>query len=345
MDLMDAFPAHAGEKSYEGYIKVKLVHAQGFSVLLPDLVFSEIDGWRWFQSQYFSPCLMSFQDDAVYAQLNVDTDNGARLFVGFTGDCLLRQLPDGSSVYRCRITGLSDLPRVATGTCVVESNGSVLLRLYHHTSTNTIEKILESGYFLSSRWNIQGNKQLENVEYVYFTSLPRICSDDDLVKIAMATNGSITLLPTNGLVPQDVIRVDVYRENTLNRRASLGMLIPSEVIAPHHVWRHAPNAQPVYYEVSSPRIFRVGLLPGTVLPFDGDRLNPINDELKRFDYAVLGDADTPAGLIAPYDEEHTQEIFKIERSESQDLFEFWRQHANTDVFTGRPVEMQRFQEE
>jgi hypothetical protein len=165
MDLMDAFPAYVGEKkSYEGFIKVKLVHARGFSVLLPDLVFAEIDGWRWFQPQYFSPCLLSFQDDAVYAQLNVDTDNGARLFVGFTGDHLLRQLPDGSSVYRCRITGPFDLPRVATGTCVVESNGSVLLRLYHHTNTNTIEKILESGYFLGSRWNIQGNKQLENVE-------------------------------------------------------------------------------------------------------------------------------------------------------------------------------------
>lgn len=87
MDLMDAFPAYVGEKkSYEGFIKVKLVHARGFSVLLPDLVFAEIDGWRWFQPQYFSPCLLSFQDDAVYAQLNVDTDNGARLFVGFTGD-------------------------------------------------------------------------------------------------------------------------------------------------------------------------------------------------------------------------------------------------------------------
>ena len=75
-----------------------------------------------------------------------------------------------------------------------------------------------------------------------------------------------------------------------------------------------------------------------------DRLKPINEELKRFDYAVLGDADTPAGLVAPYDEERAKEIFKIERSDPKDIFDFWRQHINMDMFTGRPVEVQRFQQ-
>lgn len=145
MDLMDAFPAYVGEKSYEGFIKVKLVHARGFSVLLPDLVFAEIDGWRWFQPQYFSPCLLSFQDDAVYAQLNVDTDNGARLFVGFTGDHLLRQLPDGSSVYRCRITGPFDLPRVATGTCVVEPDANCQI-------LPELQKINELRFVSDQKW-------------------------------------------------------------------------------------------------------------------------------------------------------------------------------------------------
>jgi hypothetical protein len=37
---------------------------------------------------------------------------------------------------------------------------------------------------------------------------------------------------------------------------------------------------------------------------------------------------------------------KIERCEAEgDLFAFWRQHANTDQYSGRKIELQRYSNE
>ena len=61
---------------------------------------------------------------------------------------------------------------------------------------------------------------------------------------------------------------------------------------------------------------------------------------KYFDYAVLGYAVTPEGLIAPFDEEDTRELFKIERCD--DLFAFWTSHSNLDLYTPKQVDLQVF---
>jgi len=156
MDLIDTFPTNAGDATYEGFVKVKLAHAHGYSVLLPDMVIVEHEGCQWFQPQYFSACLLTYHDDDAYAQLNIDTDTGVRLFIGFTRDRLVRHLPDGSSIYRCRIAGPANLQSAATGICTAGSDGNFFLKLYHHTDPATVDKIRECGYFLGSRWNIQG---------------------------------------------------------------------------------------------------------------------------------------------------------------------------------------------
>lgn len=118
--------------------------------------------------------------------------------------------------------------------------------------------------------------------------------------------------------------------------------MPAEIIASQHIYRHAPKGQPVYFENCRPAIARVGLQPGRVIPFDGGRLCPVGDETKRFHYVVLGDADTSAGLTAPYDEENTQSTFLIERCENETFFDYWERNANSDQVTGRSVERIRF---
>lgn len=342
IDLIDTFPLQ-GRPTRNGLIKIKLAHAQGFSIMLPDLLLVNFDGeWRWFQPQFFSACQLSFYGEQAYGQLSVDLDEQVQLFVGVTKDRFVRRFSDGSQLYRCTIAGPVELEAHSTGTCSVSDDHDVLLNLFHHTLPATVEQIRESGHFRASAWNIQGSHKLANVGYAYFTSLPTIKSDEDLQAIAMASHGKLVLRPTNASNPQDLVVIDVYRQSTLDRTATIKVSVPAEMLAPQHVYRHAPRGEPVYYEACHPAIARVGLQPERVIRFDGARLCSSGDEMKRFDYVVLGDADTREGLIAPYSEENTASIFFIERCLEETFFDFWQRHSNSDQVTERFVDRMVF---
>ena len=99
------------------------------------------------------------------------------------------------------------------------------------------------------------------------------------------------------------------------------------------------KGQAVYYEVCNPDIYRVGLQPGKVAPPINGVLNVPDADRKRFEYVVLGDADTEAGLIAPNDEEKTKSFLHIQACTQQSLFDFCRSHANSDQMAGRTPEL------
>src|SRR4051812_8776476 len=105
IDLMDAFPAHARETVYEGFVKFKLVHAPGRSVFMPDLVVLDLVGWKWFQPLFFGAPQLSFYGDLAYAQFDIDVESGPRLLLGFTRETYVRGFADGSHMYRCKIAG------------------------------------------------------------------------------------------------------------------------------------------------------------------------------------------------------------------------------------------------
>jgi hypothetical protein len=340
MDLLDELPLPMlGQQIYEGLIKVKLVHARGFTVLLPDLL---VIGSKWYQARFFTAPRLSWLDEATCCQFSFELDPNKKLTIHFTGDRLLSHQPDGSSVYRCRLYGPSNLENFADGDCEVDDNGNVALWLYHHTKPENVQAIRASGHFRSTDWNIQGTiKKLVNIHYVYFTSLPRITSNEDLVRIAMSSDGFIRLSRTNA--PKDIISLRVYRGKTDDRCASLRVLVPAALLASQHVYYEAPHHSFVYYAICHPEIFRVGLHPGKVLPFENDRVIVHSADLHRFDYVVLGHADTRIGLCAPYDEENTPAIFKIERMHGDDdLFTLWQRHSNSNRFDGYTIEMPRF---
>lgn len=341
-DLMHTFPV-SGMNNYDGLIKLKLLHGKGFSLFLPDVLVIDIDGWKWFQPKFFSACQLSFLDDAGYAQLNVDADTQVRLFIAFTKDRFVRNYPDKSQLYRCRVSSPVALGCFSTGTCTVDDDSNIRLQLFHHTLPETVDKILSSGHFLASPWNIQGNKKLVNVGYAYFTLLPGIEDEDDLRSIAMASDAKIYLRPTNSTSNRDVVSIDVYRQSTWDRRASIQVAVPVEIISSQHVWRHAPHGDAVYYEVSHSRIARIGLQPGKVLPFSDQQITPVGDEIKYFDCVVLGDADEPDGLTAPYDEQNTRALFQIENCDSESFFDFWARNSNTDQVSGRNPDLQLFE--
>jgi hypothetical protein len=326
----------------DGFVKLKLVHAAGTSLLLPDLLAADIGGMRWFQPKFFTAPLLSFLDGFAVADFGIDITNGPPLSVRVCSGGYVGTLSDCSQVFRCLISGPPNFAQYSDGTCSAEAGGDFLLELFHHTTDASAEAIRASAHFRGSAWNVQGTRKLKNVAYAYFTSVRRVSSEEDLKRIAMASSGYIALRKTNATSSSDVIRLEVYRESTLNRTATLSVSVPSSLVASQHVYRHAPRGQAVYYEACNPYIYRVGLQPNTVAPFENGLLAVPELDRQRFDYMVLGDADTDEGLIAPYDEEETKSLLHIEACAGQTFFDFWRAHANTDQVAGREPQLLTF---
>ena len=326
----------------DGFIKLKLVHAEGTSLLVPDLLAADLGGMQWFQPKFFYGCRLSFWDSFAAADIGIELCGGALVNVTLTSSGHVASLGDSSQIFRCLISCGGGSALVADGPCALMADGDLRLNLFHHTTSEFAAAISASGHFRGSRWNVQGTRELKNVEYAYFTSLPTIASEDDLAKIAMASSGRIDLLPTNAASTQEVIAIEVYRQSTLDRTSTLSIAVPASLVAPQHVYRHTPTSGSVYYEVCNPDIYRVGLQPGKVAPFHNGVLSVPETDRKRFEYVVLGDANTPEGLIAPFDEEETKSLLHIEGLRHGTVFDFWCSHANSDQVSGRAPDLLQF---
>ena len=346
-----------GDTEYAGWVKCRLLHGHGYSLIVPDQLYLEHNGLRWIQPLAFGPnMLMKLSDTEVVCNLNVDVSCGHRLDVRFFNRDHVADLTDGSQLFRCRIKGVADLPSFATGDARWGSAGRPYLRLFHHTTGSTVPLILNSGHFRTGAWNIQGSsKQLKNVAYAYFTPLDAIRTDGDLKRIGMSIEGAIELrrdgfTPPRLLMPDylkrfkdDILQLQVYKCDPAKREAHIELWIDAAVLAPQHVYRHDEGLA-VYYELPHPFIHRVGTEPGQPLVFDADRNIHDQKGLKRFDYAVVGDCTTLAGLAAPYDEEDTTHVLKVERIPAgTTMLNFWFDRGNTDLFSGKKVELQEFQ--
>jgi hypothetical protein len=343
-------------QEYSGLVKLRLWHGRGFSLITPDLVLLPGPPARWFQPYSFTANLLGRTEGDISGMLAIDITGGHTLWVYFSDSTWIRRLRDGSDLFHCKIKGPSSLASLADGIALVTPEHEVLLDLFHHTRPD-IKKLIEAGQVMrASTWNFQGTKRLKNIAYDYFTSLRAIRSDDDLRRIAMASDGVIRFVrdgfdPPLVLAPDwrerykaDILELPVYRESTTNRTATLPLQVDAAALAPQYLLRHAPAARPVYYEVCNPMIHRVGVLPGTELPIMDGALVTDEGLLKRTGYLVVGDATTLAGLAAPYDEEDTTFILKLEPvSPDSNVLRFWIDHANTDLFSPRKVQLQEFE--
>lgn len=345
-----------GSSEYDGWIKCRLLHGRGHSLIVPDQIYLEHSGLLWIQPLAFGPnLLMKLDDKEIACDLNVDVSCGHRLRLRFLNHDHVLDMADGSQLFKCKIRGPDELHTFATGGAEWGTGGVPYIRVFHHTTSATIPLILSSKQFRSSPWNIQGaSKQLQNVAYSYFTPLDAIQTDSDLQKIAMSEGGTIDLrrdgfTPPPILLPDyldrfkaDILQLQVYQCDPTKREASVDMLIDASVLAPQHVYRH-DDGGPVYYELPHHFIHRVGTIPGNSIAFDEDRRIHRQPGLKNFDYVVVGDCTELSGLAAPYDEEDTTHILKVERLPvGQTMLGFWFAQGNTDHFSGKTIEMQEF---
>ncbi len=336
------YKRHFGEIVYRGYIKCKLIHADGFSLIVPDQLYLLSDGLLWIQPITFTANVLSKYNDWVQCKLYIDISFGNVLEVTFLSENFIRSFADGSQLFHCEIKGPEELDKYATGEAELRDDNIPYIRLYHHTSDDTRKLILTSGFYKPSFWNIQGTKRLENIGYVYFTCLDEIKYDSDLEQIAMASKGLIAFrLDQNPGNEPDCI-LEVYRDKTLNRRATIMQWVDTTLLASQPIFKHSPSSPPVYYEVVQHFTFRIGIQKNSVVNILGNELEAAHP--KNFRYLILGDATTLDGLKAPFDEEDTSEIFKIEYIEDgSTLLDFWFDHSNKDLFSIKTIEYQEFE--
>ncbi|WP_434300239.1 hypothetical protein [Corallococcus exiguus] len=309
-----------GGAPVKGYLKCKLVHGEGKSIIVPDVLFLGESGDKWIQPLAFMPCLLLKTEDDVFGTVWIDIAGGATVRVNFRSSGLVGSFADGGQLFRCAILGPADVESYATGDAYGVSSGCPMLKLFHHANEEAISGIKYDSSFRPSTWNIQGNKTLANVGYAYLTSLDRIKCDEDLKRIAMASDRKIHL-QVDGFTPpvllfpgweetykNQILTLEVYRQSTQERQFTLPLAVEAAAVSPAHLFFHKPATGIPFYEVCHPFIFRVGVQAGERIPFaQGEvRLPPL--KAKFFDYVVVGDAQTTKGLAAPYDEEETDQM-------------------------------------
>jgi hypothetical protein len=342
IDLKDVLPEQLGARTFDGIVKIKLVHAPGCSIFLTDMLFIEQSNeWLWFQPHLFDPPIIGFFNEGSMGRFSFNIESGAFVWVGITDSSYIDSYADHSHLFRCRISGPDNLSEYAAGKARRRTDGGFDLRLFHHTTKIARQLILNSGVLRGSEWNFQGTSKLKNVTYAYLTRLPSITSEADLQLIAMSSEGVIYFLLDDYTPPSGIVPVKVYRESTSNRDATIPFWVRAESIASSHVLMHSPANQPVYYEVSNPAIARIGIEPGHEIPIISDELVVDRAPLKRFNYVVIGDATDPQSIVAPLNEEDTDRVFKIETS-PLDPLSFWNQQRNTDQFRNRYIDLQKF---
>jgi hypothetical protein len=332
-----------GKIKYEGYLKCKLVHNDEFSIIVPDLVFvnNKLDNILWFQVFSFMPNqLYKFEEDEMFGRLHVDISCQHTLQIEFNSKDKISNLKDDSVLYKCTILGPNNLKSYSTGSGKF-LNQIPYIYLYHHTSEDAKKSILESNKLNSSKWNFQGTRTLKNYNFVYFTSIDKIITNQDLQTIAMSNEGIMFLMLDK---TKEKIPIEVYRESTKNRKNSIKFLIDTTLVSNNHMWKHSHDTDDyVYYEFCSPFINRIATIPESSINFK-DKIIERCSNILNLNYIVLGDATNQDGLLAPYDEERTNQVFKIEPFANIDneVINFWFQNQNTDLYTSKKPEYIKF---
>lgn len=350
---------HEFDFQYNGIVKCKLMHGEGNSIYVPDQIYLERKGkWGWIQPLAFHPHVVFRFSDYITVQLFIDISCRQTIRLKFKNHDLLRNHPDCSQTYSCEISGPKELFDYTTEEAFFSTDNRPYIRLYHHTSTAAREAILRSKHFKTGSCNFQGTtRRLKNVGYVYFTPIDRLLDNTDLNAIAMSNKGEILLLKDGVNLPgrltadwvkqnsQNILRYPVYTPDLSKKESTVGVWVDAATLAPMHLHRHE-GSNAAFYALALPFVQRIGTQPGGRVSFDNDMCVHYSPELRAFEYIVVGDCTTLDGLSAPYEEEDTKQIMKIECvPEGVCLLDFWFSEGNRDHFRHRHLEFQELTDE
>lgn len=322
--------ATVGNYSYTGYIKLKLVHMSYGSITIPEQIYMIYrEKLLFIQPLFFSPNILIKNDENILYTQTIDISSGIRLKIEATDNNLIKKLDDDSCFYSCTITGPQYLQSYSTGEAKIIDD-IPFLNLYHHTNENAKNSIEIGKEFYTSSWNIQGNKKLKNISFLYLTCLDKIKFKEDLERIAMSSQGKLAFRCDQNKTDNPDLILDVYRASTEERTDTLNYWVNTTHLSSQPIYKHTDFM--VYYEIVSPYIYRIGSEPNKCISIGDDAILYPNKP-KSFDYIIIGDCQSTSGLEAPYDEENTKEILKIEKLDREtELFELWLKLSNSKRF-------------
>lgn len=328
-----------------GYLKCRLVHMKDRSFVLPDVLMAKGRPREFFSPQFFYPNRIAFfggDGSADFCKFVAVVIGKVDLEIAFFRGGIVKRCSDGSFIYECAFKSVDEAVCFPAGQGIWRRrNNTFELALYHHTDDTGHAGIRKSGEFWSSPWNIQGAKKLSNISYGYFTSLKRIEHEFHLMEIAMSGMGFAHFLRTEAPASAEfATAIPVPLQTARDRNRTLRFWVDTEIISPSHVWMHRPMVCDAYYEVVLPKVFRIGVKPGRTLPFLGTRLAVPPQSVKFLSYVIVGDADREDGLIAPFNEEETLHLAKIDViPDDMEIIERWYRQQNTMMFEGIDVEL------
>lgn len=338
---------YGDSKPYNGKIKCRLVHVEGKSIIIPDFLFIR-NGW--IQPLHFTaPILCELDEKTIVCDFFIDIQNAISLKVRFYNTNLLETFSDKSQLFSCELFGPSDIEDYICGHySTIE--GKIHLTLFHHTNEKGYDGIINSKSIWSSKWNYKGNKECLNYHFAYFTHIPEIKYANDLITVAMSAEGEIDYMIDSFSQPkiltpdyrkefEDFIyTAEVYRSTSADRNKAIKFYIPVENIDVKHIYMHHQDNL-VFYEICFPYIHRIKLKPNSVLPFNDEFKIENSSSIFNSGYSIIGDARYKAGLAAPFEEDDTKFIFKIEDCGAESIPDFWFSHSNKDLFSGKNIEV------
>jgi hypothetical protein len=337
---------YVDSKPYKGKIKCRLVHEAGNSIIIPDYLLLK-NGW--IQPLHFTaPFLYKLDEKSIGCDFFIDIQNGKTIKIRFYNHQIINTYPDKSQLFECEIFGPADIEDYTCGE-YENIDDKIYFKLYHHTNEVGYNGITSSKTLRSSKWNYRGSKECINYHFAYFTHIPEVKYSNDLITVAMSANGNIDYMVDSFVLPKvmppdyrkrfenSIYTAKVYRSTTTDRNHTIEFLIPFEYLDVKHIYLHR-QGNLFFYEMCFPYIHRIKLKANSNLPFTSDFRIEYNDVIVNSEYSIIGDARNKEGLAAPFEEDKTKLIYKIEDCGKESIHNFWFNHKNQDLYTRKVVE-------
>nr|MBC8509585.1 hypothetical protein [Chloroflexota bacterium] len=168
----------------DGFVKLLYVNLPFGKQLIPQLLYIKDRVWRPVSLLPTTPSRISETKTHTSIFFETEFNSPCLITIDSHEHKCLRLFKDGSGLYECRIDKLENLP---IGSSFRHSD--FRLNLFHHTSLDTVPKILKSGELWASKSNYEGSVHHDEKNFIYLTGVEKLENHDDLVKVAMVNKG------------------------------------------------------------------------------------------------------------------------------------------------------------
>jgi len=336
------------EKEHKARVKCKLLHSNGFSVIVPEFIIMETG---WIQPLHILAPRLFKGEDEIICDINADISGEQSLQIRISSQGFLTAFDDGSQLFECSISGPEDLEQYCGG-AYKEIDSRILFKMYHHTGKEGAKGIRTSKQLWASEWNYRGTeKKCINFNHIYFTHIPELKYDNDLSTVAMSKKGTLTYatdkLPAEAFLKKNIsgyedqiYTAEVYRESSRKRTDVLSFWVDITMIDGKHIYYHDQDGS-VFYELCFPYIHRVKTIPKAKIEFDEGFVLQKTEDIRTADYNIIGDCTTLDGLKAPFDEENTEYMFTIDNCDGINILEYWFQNGNKPLFFPENIDLMK----